>query len=349
MRLAVIGTGDVAYRDYLPEAHRLAPLGRVTLAVARRPGRAEAAAAAFGIPRWTTDWAEAMGPEIDAVLNLTPAPAHGPINLALVRAGKHLYSEKPLAASVAEADAIIAAAAQTGAVIAAAPSVMVYPQLRAAARLIAEGAIGPIRSLRATATTPPPPWTGYTGDHAPFFAADVGPLSDMGVYPLHAILGLAGRAVTVTALSRRTRSAFDVTEGPFAGTTVPVEVDDNHQLLLALESGALASLQCANCIIQPASCELEIAGETGALALSLLAPAAPLRHYQRGAMREIAVAPGRTAGPDHILGVEELLLAVRDRRPPAIGAEAARHVIAIRAAAALSAQSGRHVDLDPRI
>ena len=63
----------------------------------------------------------------------------------------------------------------------------------------------------------------------------------MGVYPLHAITGLLGPAVEVAAMSDRTRDAFTVVEGPFAGERVAVESDDNWQLIMRLAGGALSS------------------------------------------------------------------------------------------------------------
>jgi predicted dehydrogenase len=343
LRLAVIGAGDVAYRDYLPHAGRIATLGRVDLVIARHRDRADKAARDFGIARAAIDWREALDAGIDAVINLTPIPAHGAINLALAEAGKPFYSEKPLAGTAAEARRIIAAAAASGAVIAAAPSVMVYPQVTRAAAILASGEIGPVHSVRLNATTPPPPWAGYVGDHRPFFAADAGPLVDMGVYPLHALTGLFGAVAEVAAIAHRTRQDFTVGDGPFAGETVPIDVDDNWQIALALQGGLLASLQVAFCVRQPEGCAIDIAGEAGSLTVQLLDPAAPIRVLGPSGARSEPVAAERTDGPDHILGVQEFLRAVAERRTPAIGAAAALHVLAVIAAARQSAATGRRV------
>jgi predicted dehydrogenase len=335
--LAVIGAGDVAQRDYLPHMGRLADLGHVALLCARDPARTADVAARFGIPRWTTDLGEVLGAGIDAAVNLTPVAAHAAVNLALARAQKPFWSEKPLAASLAEARAVVTAAA---APIAAAPAVLVFPQVAAAARLLAADAIGPVHSLRAAVATPPAPWAGYVGDHAPFFAAGVGPLSDLGVYPLHAIAGLFGPVARVAAASRRTRDAFAVTEGPFAGTTVPVAEDDDWHLILRLASGVTATLHASFAADLPVFGSLDIAGEAGTLTLSLLDPGQPLRLWRGGMAEDIAVAHARTDGPDHVLGVQDLLLALRDRRPPRLGPALALHALAVREAAARAARSG---------
>ena len=169
LRISVIGVGDVAYRDYVPQMKRLADLGQIDLLIARNTGRLAKAAADFHVSRVASDWRAALETEIDVALNLTPAPIHGEINLGLARAGRHFYTEKPFANSVEQGVAIVRAARETGAVIAAAPSVMVYPQILAAASLLGRGVIGNVHSVRATATTPSPPWGGYHSDHGPFF------------------------------------------------------------------------------------------------------------------------------------------------------------------------------------
>ncbi|MCC5972599.1 MAG: Gfo/Idh/MocA family oxidoreductase [Rubellimicrobium sp.] len=346
-RLAVIGVGDVAYRDYLPAMPRIADLARIEMVIARDPARTAAAARDFGIPRQANDWRAALEDGIDAVINLTPAPVHGKINLALAQAGRPFYSEKPLARDLAEGRAIRAAARASGGVIASAPSVMVYPQVMVAQAILVSGELGPIHSVRATATTAPPPWDGFVGDHQPYFTSEVGPLSDMGCYPLHALTGLLGPVAAVSAMGRRTRDGFDVTEGPFAGDHVPVEVDDNLKAILQMKNGILASLQVAFCIRQRDSCHVEISGEDGSMTIAILDPTAPLIVSTRKGTREEPVNHARTDGPDHILGVQDLLASLRDGRDPVIGADLALHVIAVRTAIEEAARSGARVTVDP--
>jgi predicted dehydrogenase len=301
------------------------------------------------VPRWSTDWWDALGPDIDAVLNLTPAPAHGEINLALASAGKHFYTEKPFAQDVAEGARIADAAGRSGSVIVAAPSILLFPQVRRAAELLASGTIGKIHAVRAHGAAAPPPWQGYLSDSAPYFSAAVGPLSDMGVYPLHAITGLVGNAVEVCAMTARTRDSFVVQEGPYRGNRVPVEADDNWQLLLTLSGGALASVTSSFCVHRFEGPELELAGERGTIAISLLDCSQPLRIFRPGgSWQNEAVSHARVSGPDHVLGVEHLLQCIRDATEPIPNIAHAMHVMAIRAAASESACSGRHITIRPR-
>ena len=139
----------------------------------------------------------------------------------------------------------------------------------------------------------------------------------MGVYPLHAVTGLLGPAVTVVAMSDRTRSGFTVAEGPYAGRRVAVESDDNWQVVLRLAGGTLATVQSGSCIGQPLGPDLELNGELGTIALSLIEGSHPVRVFtaDRGWFEE-PVAHARPEGPDHLLGVEHLVDCIEHGRAP---------------------------------
>ena len=101
LRLAIVGVGDVAQRDYLPEFHRLAGRAEIVAVCGVHADRAKDVAARLGVPRWSTDYrATVEAGDVDAVVNLTPIPVHPEITLAALRAGRHVYTEKPLASSL---------------------------------------------------------------------------------------------------------------------------------------------------------------------------------------------------------------------------------------------------------
>ncbi len=346
LRIGVIGTGDVALRDYLPELGRLAGRAEIVAFASRDGERARAAAADFGGARAYAGYAELLrDPAVDAILNLTPIGMHAEATLAALEAGKHVYSEKPLGADVAEARSLRDAAAARGRVLVCAPCVMLFPQVAHAAEVLASGAIGTPSSIRASAFGGAPPWEGYASDPSPFFSAAGGPLVDMAVYPLAAIAGLVAPVARVTALSSRTRDAFVVADGPAAGLRVPVAVDDNWQLMLELRNGCLASVEANFCAQATAAPELEIRGDAGTLALSLLDVAEPVRVFSGGEWRETRVPHAREAGPDHLLGVEQLVETVARGGEPSLSADRAIHVLAVIAGAQRSAAEGRSVEI----
>jgi predicted dehydrogenase len=346
LRLGVVGTGDVAERDYLPELGRLAGRAKIVALASRDGERARAAAAQFEGARAYAGYAELLGdPAVDAILNLTPIGMHAEVTLAALGAGKHVYSEKPLAGGVAEARAVRDAASESGRVLVCAPCVMLFPQVVHAAGLLASGALGTPSSVRASAFGGAPPWEGYASDPSPFFSAEGGPLVDMAVYPLAAIAGLIAPVARVTALSSRTRDSFEVADGPAAGVRVPVEADDNWQLMLELRDGVLASVEANFCAQATAAPELEIRGDAGTLALSLLDVSEPVRLFAGGEWHEARVPHARTAGPDHLLGVEQLVDVVTRGGEPSLSADRAIHVLAVIAGARRAAAESRAVEI----
>jgi predicted dehydrogenase len=349
LRLAIIGVGDVAQRDYLPELGRLADRVKANVACSRGEERARDVAERFRIPRWTTSYHDAVsGDDVDAVLNLTPFSLHVEVTLAALAAGKHVYCEKPLALTSVEAGVIAEEAERRGCVVVAAPCVMLFPQVRRAHEIVASGELGNVFTARGHGQGGVPPWEGYLSDPSPYFARDAGgPLFDMAVYPLHALTGLLGPVHEVCAFSSRTRDSFDIVEGRFAGTSVPVEVADAWHLLLRLEDSTLVSVEANNCASGAIAPELELRGERGVLGVSLLDVSEPLRLHVNGEDRSEVVPHERLAGPDHILGIEHLADCVDEGRAPLVSIAHARHVIEVLEAAALSASEQRSVSVDP--
>ena len=274
--IAVVGAGDVATRDYLPEFHRLAGRAHLAVVASRTADRARAVAEAYGVP-WSIDVAEAVGrDDVDIVCNLTPAAAHLDVTLAAVRAGKHVYCEKPVATSPADTQLIASAALEAGVTIAAAPSVVLFPQVRRMIEMVHGGAVGPVTAVVAFANGGVPPWAGFTTDPSHFFAAGSGPWRDMGVYPLHVLEALVGPVVEVSATSRRTIDSFVLIDGPMVGVRVPVESDDDWHVTALTRTGVIADLHASFASAGTFGPEFEVRGREGTLAASLLDVSAPL-------------------------------------------------------------------------
>jgi predicted dehydrogenase len=342
-RLALLGCGDVAVRDYLPELHRLS--GRVELVAvcSRSADRARAVAERFGAATWYSDYRRMLAEcDADLVANLTPIQVHAETTMAALRSGRHVYSEKPLASTVREARALAEVAGRGNLLLVCAPCVLLFPQVRRARALLEEGVIGPVTSARGQGHGGVPPWHGYASDPSPFFARGGGPALDMGVYPLHALTGLLGPAQRVTALTSRTRHSFLVDDGQFAGTHIPIEVDDNWHLLVAFGGGLLASVEASNCVRATRAPQLELMGLEGTIALNLLDEAAPLSVLRTGGdWEEVTVSHARSSGPDHVLGIEHLLDCLDSGAPPLLSAEQAIHVLEIVEQAEAAAHDGQ--------
>jgi predicted dehydrogenase len=345
--IAVVGAGDVATRDYLPEFHRLAGRAHLAIVASRTADRARAVAEAYGVP-WTIDVAEAIGrDDVDIVCNLTPAAAHLDVTLAAVRAGKHVYCEKPVATNPADTQLIASAALEAGVTVAAAPSVVLFPQVRRMIEMVHGGAVGPVTAVVAFANGGVPPWAGFTTDPSHFFAAGSGPWRDMGVYPLHVLEALVGPVVEVSATSRRTIDSFVLIDGPMAGVRVPVESDDDWHVTALTRTGVIADLHASFASAGTFGPEFEVRGREGTLAASLLDVSAPLwlKHSDSTEVEEIHVPHERAEGPDHLLGLADLVDHVLDGTPLSIPLESAAHVLSVIVAAEQSALERRAIQV----
>jgi predicted dehydrogenase len=348
VRVAIIGVGDVAERDYLPEWHRLEGQAVISVVCGRSPERARRVAQQYGVDRWSTDYLEVVQSDIDAVVNLTPFNMHYPITGAALQAGRHVYTEKPMALRPAQARALQQLANERGLVLVCAPSIMLFPQIAKVRQLLATGELGTVRSARAQALAGAPPWSGYSSDPSFFFEEDAGPLVDMGVYPLHALTGLLGPASSVAAMASQTMPSFVVPDGPFNGKVIPVEAENTWHMITRL-GDCLASIEANFSTVGSAAADCELRGERAAVAFSLLDVSAPITLLPAGQSdwTEVPVAHERAAGPDHLLGIRELVECIASGRTPVPSARHAIHVLDVIEAARESARTGRTVTIEP--
>lgn len=113
VRLGIVGTGAIA--RYHIRSYQATPEAQVVAVCDVLPERAAAVAAEFGIPGVDAGIADLLArPEVDAVSICTPNDSHAPAAIAAARAGKHVLCEKPLALTLAEAEAMLAAAEAAG-------------------------------------------------------------------------------------------------------------------------------------------------------------------------------------------------------------------------------------------
>lgn len=355
-KLALLGCGDVAQRDYLPEFHRLADRAEIVAVCGRTPSRLHAVADQYGIPQRYTDYRQMLAETgAEAVINLTPIQLHFETTLAALESGRHVYSEKPVAGSVREAQQLRATAQQKDLKLVCAPCVLLFPQVRYAQSLLQQEAIGDIYSARGYGHMGVPPWSGYMSDPSPFFAKGGGPAMDMGVYPLHTITGLLGPAQRVTAIVSKVLDSFVVEDGPFAGKRVPVEADDNWQMILDFGSGRLVSLAANNVVYSTRAPAVELHGLAGTIALDPIDVASPVEVLRKGKDWETVAPPfpgdggtGRKAGPDHHLGIEHLVECIQHNRQPLLSIDHALHAVEIIEKAARSAATGQTQTIESR-
>ncbi|HWO63713.1 MAG TPA: Gfo/Idh/MocA family oxidoreductase, partial [Umezawaea sp.] len=195
--VGVIGAGVIsdAYLKNLTSFPDVRVLAVADLDVARAAERAEL----HGVPRSGGVAAVLGDPDVEIVVNLTIPAAHVEVGLAVLDAGKHVWTEKPLALDRESARKLLDRAQEKGLRVASAPDTVLGAGLQTARRAVDAGRIGEPRTALAIFQTPGP----ESWHPAPefLFQAGGGPLLDMGPYYLTTLVQLFGaiRRVTATA------------------------------------------------------------------------------------------------------------------------------------------------------
>lgn len=249
LKIGVIGCGNISgiYFENLGAYH-----GTEVVACADIDApRARASAEKYGIPDAVTPDELIAHPDIELVLNLTIPAAHGPVALQALEAGKHVYNEKPLAATREQAQAMLRTAKERGLLVGCAPDTFLGAGIQTCRRLIDSGAIGePVAAQAAMLSRGPENW-----HPAPefFFKRGGGPMLDMGPYYITALVNLLGSVRRVTGSVR-----VSFPERPIAKTnerfygkpaaevkeiySIKVETPTHLSGVLDMESGAIVDL-----------------------------------------------------------------------------------------------------------
>jgi predicted dehydrogenase len=350
LRIGVIGCGDVAQRRYLPA---LEAAGDGVELVALCDARADALqAAARSVQAWVpgvaqyTSLAEMLAAGgVDAAFNLTPASRHAAVSQACLDAGVHVYSEKPIAGSLAEADRLIETAAEKSILLLCAPGTAALRRFAWVRELVASGRYGALTLAFAQYPDPgPASWREYTGDPAPFYGPDVGPLRDHGVYRLHeltTVMGPVRRVQAMGAIGVPLRVAKSVGRH---GETIEVTAPDHVVVNLEFVSGALAQLLSSFGALATRGPWLELHFERATLSFDgdQYDKDSPASLYleDRGWTSGIETPPPGEPLAVVETGVAHFLACLRGDERPILTAEHARHVLDIILATYASIEDG---------
>jgi predicted dehydrogenase len=309
------------------------------------PERARAVASAAGATASGTE--EILGDErIALVLNLTPPAQHADVALTALSAGKHVYGEKPLAATREQARRVLDEATLRDLDVGCAPDTFLGPSWQRARELVDTGMVGTPVAARATMLGPGP--ESWHPDPAFLYRTGGGPLLDMGPYYLTALVSLLGPVARVSASGRRTFDVRPVTGGPRVGDLLSVEVPTHVAAVLEHEAGAIATLVTSfDCWDDVHSVELW--GTEGTL---LLPDPNSYEGIVRRRGRELNgkwEATGRDDEPYRRgLGVVEMAQAIRSGDAPRAGGALAFHVLDVLLSILDAADTGSVVDVASR-
>ncbi len=338
LRVGIVGCGNIAG----PYARTLRPYPQVELLGATDIdlARAQALVDAHGGQCYPSLETMLADPRLDLVINLTIHHAHPAVITQCLEAGKHVHSEKPLALTYAEAQALVDLAANKGLRLSCAPITFMGEAQQTAWKAIRDDMLGPVRVVYAEVN-----WgriESWHPDPGPFY--DVGPLFDVGVYPLTLCTTFLGPARRVTAFGKVLFPDRVTKEG----IAFHIDTPDWGVAAIELESGAVVRLT-TNFYVGHHSKQkgLEYHGDKGSLYLGSFQDFQATVEYTDfgGVYQPLALVREPFTGTEWGRTVVEMADAmVEDRPQRATGAQAA-HVVEILCAIQQSYNEGRPVDV----
>jgi predicted dehydrogenase len=238
IKVGIVGCGNIsaAYLKRLPMFENLEVAACADIDTAR----AKAKAAEFNIPKACSVRQLLRDPEIGIVLNLTVPKAHAKVALAALKAGKSVYSEKPMSVKRSDGKRILALAAEKGLRVGGAPDTFLGAGLQTCRKAIDDGLIGePVAATAFMLSHGPETWHP---NPAFYYELGGGPLFDMGPYYLSALISLIGPIKRVSACTRITFPERLITSQPFNGTVVKVETPTHIAGVMEFGNGAIGTL-----------------------------------------------------------------------------------------------------------
>jgi predicted dehydrogenase len=355
VKLGIVGCGNIS-GAYLTGGAR-SRLVAVKAVTDMLPEAAARRAEEYGVAAVALDEMLA-DPEIAIVINLTVPLAHAEMSHRAIAAGKHVYSEKPFAATFAEGRELAAAARAKGLRLGSAPDTFFGAGHQAARYAIDKGRIG--RVVGGAVCFAGPGMESWHPNPSFFFKRGGGPVLDIGCYPITQLVNCLGPVASVMAHASRAHETRTVTSEPRRGEVIQVEVPTTVNGVLEFANGASVALTVSWDIWKHARLPIELYGTEG----SLLNPdpnffGGPTRVSARNGEWQdlpLAVHPFGTptrknnAGGEvadyRMVGVFDMACAIAQDRPHRANGDLALHVLEVMEALERSSVEGRRLRIE---
>jgi predicted dehydrogenase len=233
IRVGVIGCGSVS-GSYFPHLSKC-PHVELVSACDIIPERAKRQADRFKVPHQYPHIDQMLaGAPFDLFVNLTDMQEHERLNRQALEAGKHVWSEKPIANSLTAGQELLALAKRKGVRLWGAPITVSSPQFTFMAKTLAAGRLGRVAAAHADYGHTGPDWSAF------FYEKGGGSLPDLGVYNITTLTGLLGPARAVTAMVSIVTPTREIRDKG----QIKVAAEDNAMLLLDHGEGVISHVQC---------------------------------------------------------------------------------------------------------
>jgi len=343
LRVGLVGCGNIS-NAYFTHLKPFSSYAKITACADLDMARAKAKADEHGVGKACSVAELLADPEIDAVLNLTIPAAHVEVNLRALKAGKHVYCEKPFSLSYKEGLKVLKEAQKRKLRVGCAPDTVLGGGIQTCRKLIDQGVIG--KPIAATANMVCHGHESWHPNPEFYYQVGGGPLFDMGPYYLTSLVTMLGPVKTVSSLAKATFAERLITSQPLNGKKIKVRTPTHICGGMEFIQGATATVTMSFDVWAHHLPMLEVYGTEGSIECpdpNTFGGEVRVWTKKKKAWQTIPLTHSDKTGRG--IGLADIAFALEKRRPHRMNGEMALHVVEVMEAFLASAKAGKKIGI----
>ncbi|WP_419887015.1 Gfo/Idh/MocA family protein [Neobacillus niacini] len=345
LKIGIIGCGNIS-SIYLENCKKFPHLELIACADLDLE-RAQSQAEKFGVPKALSVDELLSDPDIQLVINLTIPKAHAAVCIQALEAGKHVYTEKPLAVTREEGKQILETAKKKNLLVGSAPDTFLGAGIQTAIHIIEQGEIG--EPIGASAFMICRGHEHWHPDPSFYYDFGGGPMFDMGPYYLTALVALLGPIKRISGSTRISYPERTVLSQPKAGTKIEVKIPTHISGVIDFASGVIGNITTSFDAFGGTSLPpIEIYGSEGTLLVpdpNTFGGTVKIRKRDEAEFKEVPLAYGYLEN-SRGLGVADMAKAILKGRNYRANGELAYHVLEAMHGFHDSSDRGQHYNME---
>ena len=326
-RIGIVGCGNISGIYFTNLTGMFGDRVKVTALTDIIPEKAETASAKYNIPYIKNTADLINSPDVDIVLNITEPYNHYGVAIQAVKAGKHIYGEKPLCAEREEALEVLKIAAEKKVKVGNAPDTFLGAGIQTCRKLIDDGWIGtPVAATAFMVCRGHEHW--HPGPEF-YYKKAGGPMFDMGPYYLSALVNLLGPISRVSGSARKSFETRTISSEPLNGKVIKVDVPTHITGVMDFASGVVGTIITSFDVYSHTLPCIEIYGSEGTLRVpdpNTFGGPVYVKRYREENWSEIPLLkayPKNSRG----LGLADMACSITESRPHRASGEFSYHVL----------------------
>lgn len=354
-KVAIIGSGSFAHWQYFGNISKEAN-AELVAAVDIIPERAKEASETYNIPNWYSSVYELIEKcDFDIAIDAASIQAHHEINMAVLKAGKHLISQKPAAPTVEMLTEQIETAKKMNVKFVCVPVHPMRYDLNMAKQWMADRTIGDPYYIKCNSSHGGPEYFQYRdSDPSWFFEPGAGALVDMGVHGLQIVTTLFGAAKRIACMAKITSPVRVVRSGAFDGKEIKTnKIPDQYVITLDFGNNKMAVVDTGFSQKASKAPLIEIFGDKGTISftqgyMTNPIPEVYIDDIEKGIRGWVTPMEG-AAPPKKMISqcccLADLIDAIENQSQPVLSPEHARHVLEIMCKIPEAIETGKTIEL----